>query len=105
MSPYESEETLSSGVRCLISNRLAYGLSALKMGTFFRGMGGGDNKTATLADFSPATTGGMEKHFLNNIDMFPAGRYPFSVDFMKRTIRSRNLVFPMVCGEEHYPGR
>ena len=69
------------------------------------GWGGGDNKTATLADFSPATTGGMEKHFLNNIDMFPAGRYPFSVDFMKRTIRSRNLVFPMVCGEEHYPGR
>ena len=34
MSAYEQEEVLAAGVRCLLSSRIAYGLSALKFGTF-----------------------------------------------------------------------
>ena len=35
-SAYEKEEVIASGVRCLIPNRMAYGLSTLKMGTSSR---------------------------------------------------------------------
>ena len=37
--------------------------------------------------------------------MKPAGRYLFPVDFMKRSVRNRNLARPMVFGAEHYTGR
>ena len=40
------EEIPSSCVRCLISNRLEYGLSTLKMGTFCRRQG--DTETSAL---------------------------------------------------------
>ena len=37
--------------------------------------------------------------------MEPAGRYPFSVDFMKRSNRNKNLVWPMAFGAQHYHGQ
>ena len=39
MSAYEKEEVLASGSRCLLSNRIAYGLSALKFGGFLQRKG------------------------------------------------------------------
>ena len=77
-----------------MSNRIAYGLSTLKIGTFCLGKEG--SKTATLADFSPLTVEGMENRYLANTDMEPVGRYPFSIDFFKRSIRNQNLVRWMV---------
>ena len=74
MSAYEKEEVLASGVRFLLSNRIAYGLSTLKFGTFCKGEE--YNKTATLADFSPVSVEEMGNHYLANDDMEHAGRYP-----------------------------
>lgn len=48
LGAYENEEILASGVRCVMSNRIAYGFSTFKIGTCFRGKE--DNKTATSAD-------------------------------------------------------
>ena len=103
MSAYGKEEVLASGVRCLLSNRIAYGLSTLKFGTFCKGKE--DNKTTTLADFSPVPVEEMENHFLANDDMGHAGRYPFSIDFFKRSIHNQNLIWARVYGAEHYPER
>ena len=47
----------------------------------------------------------MENHYLANDDMEPAGRYPFSIDFFKRSIHNRNLIWARVYGAEHYPER
>ena len=46
-----------------------------------------------------------ENHYLENAEMGPVGRYPFSLDFFKRSIRNQNLVWSMVCGAEHYSDR
>ena len=75
---------------------MAYGMSALKICTFFRW---GKTKTATLADFIPETTEEMENHFAGNNYMKDAGRYLFSVDFMEGQIRNQNLARPMDFGE------
>ena len=104
MDAYGKEEILASGVRCVMSNRIAYGLSTLKIGTLSQGKE--DNKTATLADFSPATVEEMGEemgnHYLANADREPVGRYPFSLDFFKQSIRNQHLVWSMVFGAEHY---
>ena len=34
--------------------------------------------------------------------MEPAGRYPYSLDFLKRSIISQNMVWPLIFGSEHY---
>ena len=47
----------------------------------------------------------MENHYLANDDMAPAGRYPFSIGFFKRSVHNRNLIWAMVYGAEHYPER
>ena len=73
------------------------------MGAFCKGKE--DSKTTTLADFSPASVKEMENHFLANEDMEPAGRYPFSIDFSKRSIHNQNLIWARVYGAEHYPER
>ena len=103
VSAYEKEEILASGARCLISNRIAYGLSMLKLGTFCMGKGG--SETAILADFSPSAVGEMENRYFANAAMEPVGRYPPPIDFSKRSIRNQNLVWAMVFGAEHYHGR
>ena len=36
MSAYEKEEILADGVLCVIPNRMEYGISTLKLGTFSR---------------------------------------------------------------------
>ena len=64
-----------------------------------------DSKTATLADFTPAAVGEMENHYLTNTEMGPVGRYPSSLDFFKRIIRSRNLVWTMAFGADRYSER
>ena len=46
--------------------------------------GQGHNKTATLADFSHATTEEMGNRFLSNIDVGMAGLYPFSGGFHEK---------------------
>ena len=68
----------------------------LEWGSFCRAQE--DNGTSTLEDFIPATTAEMGTHFLSTRDMWPAGRYPFSVDFMRKER-------PMVFGAERYQGR
>ena len=103
LSAYEKEEALSSGARCLLSSRIAYGLSTLKFGTFCEGKE--DNKTTTLADFSPVSVEEVENHYLANDDMEPAGRYPLPIDFFKRSIRNQNSIWAMARGAEHYPER
>ena len=103
MSAYEKDVILASGIRCVLSNRLPYGISALKLGTFSRGKEG--DKTSTLADFSPPAIGGMENNFLANTDMEHAGRYPFSLDFTKRSIRNQNILWAMVFRSGHYTER
>ena len=65
----------------------------------------GSNKTATLADLSPLAVAEMENHYLVNAEMGPVGRYPFSLDFFKRSIHSRNLVWSMVLGSDRYSER
>lgn len=60
---------------------MAYGISALEICTFR--LAQEYKKTATLSDYIPATTEEMGNHFLRNIDMNAAGRYPFTVDFTK----------------------
>ena len=37
--------------------------------------------------------------------MEPAGRYPLSIDFFKRSIHNQNLMWAMVYGAERYPER
>ena len=68
-----------------IANRMAYGPSTLKIGTYIKGKGG--NKTATLADFSPVAEE-MENHYLPNANVGPEGRYPYSIDSFKRSIKN-----------------
>ena len=58
MSAYGKEEAVASGVRCFIINRMTYGMSTLRIGTYFEGKE--DNKPGKLADFSAATTEAME---------------------------------------------
>ena len=103
MSAYEKEEIQAEGVRRLISNRAACGISTLKIWTFRHGEE--DNKTATLADFAPSTVEEIEKHYLAIADMGPDGRYPFSLDFTMRSIRNKNLARSMIFGAEHYSER
>ena len=43
LSSYGAEEIMATGARRLINNRMAYGLSALKIGTYIKGQE--DNKT------------------------------------------------------------
>ena len=47
----------------------------------------------------------MENHFLSNADMEPAGRYPYSLGYFKRSIENQNLSRPLIYGVEHYPER
>ena len=89
------------GTEMLASNRAAYGMSALKICTFFRCQE--DNKTAMAAEFRPVTSGEAGNRFLSNNDMSAAGRYPFSLDFTRRLIRIRDSARAMVSGEERYP--
>ena len=51
------------------------------------------------------TVGKVGNHYLANDEMEPAGRYPFSLDFFKRSIRNQNLIRAVVFGAEHYPER
>ena len=97
------EEVLEAGVRCLLANRAAYGLSTLQIRTYSKIQGG--NKTVTLADLSPATTVEMDHHFMANTHMGTEGRYPYSIDFPKRSIKSQNLIWSSVYGAERYHGR
>ena len=90
-------------MRCLLSSRIAFGLSTVKFGKFRKGKE--DSKTATLDDRIPVSLEEMENHYLSNDDVEHAGRYPFSIDFFKRSIRDRNLISAMVYGAENYPGR
>ena len=83
---------------------MAYGMSALEMGTFRRRREKA-SKTATMADFSPDTAEETGSRFLSSIDMESPGRYSLTVDFTERRIRNRNLADPMVFGAERYPGR
>ena len=92
MEAYGEEEVLASGVRCLINNRMAYGLHALKIGNFSKRKG---DRTPTLSDCIPETTDDMENHTPND-GVEPAGRYPYSLDFTKRSIRNQNLVWSLV---------
>lgn len=103
MPPYEKEEILASGSRGLLSNRIAYGFSKLKLGTFC--IWKADNETATLSDFSPVTVGEMENLYLVNADMGPVGRYPFPLDFFKRSIKNQNMAWSMAFGVERYAER
>ena len=96
MPAYGKEEIPASGARRFLTNRISYGFSTLKLGTFSRGEEG--NKTATLADFTPVTVEEMENHYLTNADMEPVGRYTFSLDFFKRSIRNQNSIWSMVFG-------
>ena len=72
--------------RCVISNRMPYGMSTLKLGTFSRWKEG--RKTTTPADFAPSTVG-VGNHRLANSDMEVVGRYPFSLDFRNGVSRTR----------------
>ena len=103
MYAYGEEEVPASGVRRLIRNRVDYGISTLKIGAYRKGKG--DNKTSTLADFSPATTEEMENHFPPNTDMNHAWMPPYSLDFPIRSIENQNLIWPLICGAERYPER
>ena len=103
MAAYGKEEILESGARCIISNRLSYGISTLKVGTFCRGKD--DSKTSTLSDCIPSTVGEMENHYRDNAEVDPVGRYPWSLEFAKRIIRNQNLVWSVIFGSEHYPER
>ena len=47
----------------------------------------------------------MENQYLANDEVEPSGRYPFPIDFFKQSIRNQNLIWAMVYGGEHYPGR
>ena len=47
---YETEEIPATGARCVISNRMAYGLSALNMGAFSLAEEG--DRATTLSDTS-----------------------------------------------------
>ena len=82
---------------------MGYGFSTLKVGTFLRWRG--CNKTATIADIRPSATEEMENRLLSNIDVGATGGYPFTVDFMKRSVRNQSLVWATVFGDERYPGR
>ena len=53
MSAYGKGRILSSGARCLITNRTPYRFPTLWLRTFRKGKS--DNKAATLADLIPAT--------------------------------------------------
>ena len=64
-----------------------------------------DNKTTTLSDFAPVTVEEMENHHLANDEMGPAGRYPFPIDFFKRSIHNQNLICAMIFGAGLYPDR
>ena len=66
---------------------------------------GGGNKTATPVDCITADIAEMGYHFLSNSAVEPAGRCPLSADFMKRSNRNQNLVWPIAFGAKHYPGR
>ena len=101
LSAYGEEEALASGVRCLIANRMAYCLSTLEICTYCTGEEA--KKTATRADLSPATTEEMENRFLPDSDMEPAGRYPYALDFSRRTIGNQNLVWSLMFGAGNYP--
>ena len=103
LAPYGKEEILAAGARCLIANRMANGLSTLKIGTYSKGKWG--NKTVTLSDFSPAAIEEMENRCLPNARMDPAGRYPYSIDFSKRSVKNQNLIWPLIYGVGRYPGR
>ena len=90
LSSYGKEEVLAAGVRCLITNRMAYGLSTLKIGTYSKWQAG--HRAVTLSDFIPDTAEKMGNQFRANAKMEPTGRYPYSIDFPKRSIKNQNLV-------------
>ena len=70
VSAYEKAEILAYRVRFSICNRMSYGISTLKIGTFFPGKE--DNKTSTLADCIPATVAEMENRYLSwRIAIYP----------------------------------
>ena len=71
LSSYGKEVVLAPGSRCLITNRMAYGLSTLEIGTYSRGQE--DSNTVALVDFAPSATEEMENHFFPNANAEPAG--------------------------------
>ena len=52
-------------------------------------MGCRGNKADTIADFTPSTDGEMGNQVLPNANMGPAGRYPYSPDYFKRSIKTK----------------
>ena len=93
-------EIMSSGAWCILSNRTAYGMYALKFGAFGRCTE--NNKSAMLADFSPVATGEMENRLLAGTDMEHAWGYPYSMDFSKRSIENLNLVWALSSAQSAF---
>ena len=82
MSSREKGEILASRLRRLISNRVAYGMSALKMGTFRRC--GEDKKQPLWPPASPLPMMQRVNHFIRNVDMEGSGGFSITVDFTER---------------------
>ena len=99
-SAYGQEEALSSGVRCLVANRMDYGIDTLGIGTFSKRQDGA--KTATLPYFTLQKADGRGIIFCR---MATRGqRAGTANDSISRNgVSDPEFSSAMLSGPEHYP--
>ena len=89
--------------KCKITNRIAVGMSTLKMGS--KKLGFEDEKNLLLGDFHQVSNAEIEDHFLNDVKAEKRPAQPTSVEAFRRCAENQTSLWRLLFGEQYRAGR